>query len=98
MQNSPRSLGAVLDGHLLKAVETGQDAGLGTYALHYLRDKEKREVDFVVVRNGEPWMYGILPYNLSEMYGNFPYIETGGCSPRDRTMRALRHQGAFRCT
>ena len=29
--------------------------GLGTFALGYLRDKQKREVDFVVVRNGKPW-------------------------------------------
>ena len=25
-------------------------------ALHILRDKEKREVDFLVVRDGEPWI------------------------------------------
>ena len=41
--------------HLLKAVQTWQDVGLGTFALHYLRDKAKRGVDFVVVRDGEPW-------------------------------------------
>ena len=41
--------------HLLKAVEGWQDLGLGTFELGYLRDKEKREVDFVVVRDGVPW-------------------------------------------
>ena len=41
--------------HLLKAVEGWNDLGLGAFALGYLRDKEKREVDFVVVRDGEPW-------------------------------------------
>lgn len=41
--------------HLLKAVEGWTDLGLGTFALHYIRDKEKREVDFVVVRDGRPW-------------------------------------------
>lgn len=41
--------------HLLKAVECWEDSGLGTFALHYLRDKDKREVDFLVVRDGEPW-------------------------------------------
>ena len=41
--------------HLLKAVEGWNDLSLGAFELGYLRDKEKREVDFVVVRDGEPW-------------------------------------------
>ena len=41
--------------HLLKAVEGWNDLGLGAFELGYLRDKEKREVDFVVVRDGQPW-------------------------------------------
>ena len=41
--------------HLLKAVEGWNDLGFGAFELGYLRDKEKREVDFVVVRDGEPW-------------------------------------------
>ena len=41
--------------HLLKAVEGWTDMGLGAFELGYLRDKEKREVDFLVVRDGEPW-------------------------------------------
>ena len=41
--------------HLLKAVEGWTDMGLGTFELCYLRDKERREVDFVVVRDRVPW-------------------------------------------
>jgi uncharacterized protein len=41
--------------HLLKAVEGWTDMGLGSYELRYLRDKEKREVDFVVIRDRKPW-------------------------------------------
>lgn len=41
--------------HLLKAVEYWSDQGLGSFELRYLRDKQKREVDFLVVRNEEPW-------------------------------------------
>ncbi|MBL8843282.1 MAG: ATP-binding protein [Planctomycetes bacterium] len=41
--------------HLLKSVEGWQDAGFGRFELRYLRDKEKREVDFLVVRDGKPW-------------------------------------------
>ena len=41
--------------HLLKAVEGWNDMGLGGFELGYLRDKDKREVDFVVARDGKPW-------------------------------------------
>lgn len=41
--------------HLLKAVEGWTDLGLGQFELRYLRDKLKREVDFLVVRDGRPW-------------------------------------------
>ena len=41
--------------HLLKAVDGWNDMGLGKFELGYLRDKEKNEVDFLVVRDGKPW-------------------------------------------
>jgi hypothetical protein len=41
--------------HLLKAVEGWEDLGFGKFELRYLRDKAKREVDFVVVRDQKPW-------------------------------------------
>ena len=41
--------------HLLKAVEGWTDLGFGNFDLHYVRDKQKREVDFLVVRDGTPW-------------------------------------------
>ncbi len=41
--------------HLLKAVHYWTDIGLGNYSLYFLRDKEKREVDFLVSRDDNPW-------------------------------------------
>ena len=41
--------------HLLKAVELWTDIGLGDYALYYIRDKQKHEVDFLVTKDGKPW-------------------------------------------
>ncbi len=41
--------------HLLKAVNYWTDYGLGQYALWFIRDKEKREVDFLVSRDNIPW-------------------------------------------
>ena len=41
--------------HLLKAVEGWSDLGLGKFELGYLRDKDGKEVDFLVARDGKPW-------------------------------------------
>lgn len=42
--------------HLLKAVHWWTDIGLGRYQLYFIRDKEKREVDFLVTRDEKPWL------------------------------------------
>lgn len=42
--------------HLLKAVHFWQDNGLGEFDLFFLRDKEKREVDFLVTKDRKPWI------------------------------------------
>jgi predicted AAA+ superfamily ATPase len=41
--------------HLLKAVEGWTDLGFGQFELRYVRDKAKREVDFLVLRDRRPW-------------------------------------------
>lgn len=42
--------------HLLKAVHWWTDIGLGQFELHYIRDTAKREVDFLISKDSEPWM------------------------------------------
>lgn len=42
--------------HLLKAVHFWTDTGLGHYDLFYVRDIDKREVDFLVTKENEPWL------------------------------------------
>lgn len=42
--------------HLHKAVNFWTDIGLGSYGLYYLRDKEQREVDFLITKNQKPWI------------------------------------------
>ena len=53
--------------HLLKAVEGWNDMGLGKFELGYLRDKEKREVDFLVVRGGKPWFLTEVKHHEESM-------------------------------
>ncbi len=40
---------------LLKLVQCWSEAGHGQFALYFVRDKQKREVDFLVTRNNSPW-------------------------------------------
>lgn len=42
--------------HLLKACHFWTDTGLGEFELFFLRNKEKQEIDFLIVRNGTPWL------------------------------------------
>lgn len=42
--------------HLLKSVHWWTDAGLGDFALHYLRTKPGAEVDFLVAKDGAPFL------------------------------------------
>ena len=41
--------------HLLKAVHFWTNDGFGEYSLHFLRDKYKREVDFLITKDNSPW-------------------------------------------
>jgi len=42
--------------HLLKTCHFWTDSGQGEFELRYLRNKEKREIDFLIVRDGVPWL------------------------------------------
>ena len=39
---------------LLRAVARWNDLGHGNFSLHFIKDKEKREVDFLIAEDGEP--------------------------------------------
>lgn len=42
--------------HLLKFCHFWSDLGFGEYGLYFVRDKQKKEVDFLVVKDKKPWM------------------------------------------
>lgn len=52
--------------HLFKAVNWWTDCGLGDFELCYLRDKMQREVDFLIVKDGEPFMLVECKSSFSE--------------------------------
>ena len=39
---------------LYRAVNTWNDQGLGSFSLHYIRNKEKEEIDFLIAENNKP--------------------------------------------
>ena len=62
--------------HLLKAVHYWTDYGLGQYGLWFVRDKEKREVDFLISKDKEPWF--LVEVKLSSKGGisrNLAYFQ-----------------------
>jgi hypothetical protein len=50
--------------HLLKAVHFWTDTGEGDFDVHYVRNREKREIDFLVSRDRRPWL--LVECKLSE--------------------------------
>lgn len=42
--------------HLLKAAHYWTDAGYGEFELRYLRNKDKKEIDFLITCDGAPWL------------------------------------------
>ena len=60
--------------HLLKACHFWTDTGEGDFKLFYLRNKEKQEIDFLIVRDGQPWLPVEAKYGdsaLSPNWGKF---------------------------
>jgi hypothetical protein len=62
--------------HLLKAVEGWTDLGFGDFELRYLRDKQKREVDFLVVKDRKPWFLVEVKMSDKTLSPSLGYFQT----------------------
>jgi len=62
--------------HLLKAVEGWTDMGFGRFELRYLRDKSKREVDFLIVRDRKPWVLVEVKTNQTGLSDSLRYFHS----------------------
>lgn len=67
--------------HLLKAVDGWNDMGLGRFELGYLRDKDAREVDFIVVRDGEPWFLAEVKHRDESLNPTLGYYQNQTKAP-----------------
>ncbi len=61
--------------HLLKAVEGWNDLGYGKFQLGYLRDKEKHEVDFIVIRDGKPWFLAEVKHGEASLSDSLRHFQ-----------------------
>ncbi len=68
--------------HLLKAVHYWTDTGEGEFELFMLRNKEKREIDFLVVRDGVPWLPVEVKLADTRPSDNWPVFLAGLPCPR----------------
>lgn len=61
--------------HLLKAVEGWTDIGFGQFELFYLRDKDQRESDFLVARDGTPWLIAEVKCSETALSPSLTYFQ-----------------------
>lgn len=75
--------------HLHKAVHFWNDIGLGEYDLFFLRDKSKREVDFLLTKNKAPWIIIEVKSSMNDALNpNLSYF-------KEKTRAPLAFQVAF---
>lgn len=61
--------------HLQKAVDVWNDLGLGRFELCYLRDKEQREVDFIIIKDHQPWFLVESKHGLEKLSPALAYFQ-----------------------
>ncbi len=62
--------------HLRKAVQVWEDLGFGRFELRYLRDKNQREVDFCVIRDGKPWFLVEVKHGATQLSPSLEHFQT----------------------
>ena len=58
---------------LFRAVSLWNDFGHGTFSLHYLKNKEKEEVDFLIANDNEPFL--LIEAKLSDIQPSAPLLK-----------------------
>lgn len=61
--------------HLLKATQYWTDRGDGIFQLHFLRDKEQQEVDFLITKDAQPWILVEAKESDTRLSKNLSYFQ-----------------------
>ena len=66
--------------HFKKACDYWNDSGQGEFVLYYLRNREKQEIDFLIVRDNKPWLPVEVKLSDSEPSKNWSkFLPLIGC-------------------
>ncbi len=71
IQNKAARFENLVGHHLLKTCHYWTDTGEGVFDLYYLRNKEREEIDFLVTRDGKPWLPVEVKLSDSEVSPNW---------------------------
>jgi hypothetical protein len=61
--------------HLLKAAHLWTDLGLGDFEVRYIRDKQKRAVDFLMIRDDTPWFLVEVKHAERDLSPNLAFFQ-----------------------
>lgn len=75
--------------HLLKACHYWTDTGRGQFELFFLRNKEKQEIDFLIVRDGKPWLPVEVKQSDTDLSPNWKRF--AGLLPCKRGVQLVAH-------
>ena len=70
IEHEPQKYENIVALELWRAIANWNDSGLGIFSLHYVRNREKEEVDFLVVRNNKPFL--LIEAKLSDSTAGKP--------------------------
>lgn len=81
--------------HLLKYCHFCTDTGLGEFKLHYLRNKEKKEIDFLITRDKKPWLPVEVKLSDTALSSNWKsFLPNLAC---DLGVQVVKQPGVFIC-
>ncbi|MCC6273859.1 MAG: ATP-binding protein [Deltaproteobacteria bacterium] len=64
----------LIAGHLWKAVQIWRDLGMGNFELSFLRDRDRREVDFLITEAKKPWLLVEAKWGDSQVSESLDYF------------------------
>ena len=81
---------------LWRAVTIWNDMGYGNFSLHFIKDKEKREVDFLIAADGKPFL--LIEVKLSDEHPSKPLLafQKALAIPAIQLVGDMRDAGGYR--
>ena len=75
-------------------VSAGHKYGVGSFELRYLRNKEKKEIDFLVLKNSKPWLPVEVKMSQEKLSENWPaFLPRINC---DQAIQVINKPGVFK--